>query len=81
MSEQRDLHQRFWVFYSPTYYPAGGLGDVEYTCDTLQQACDWLNEHKHLYHDEISIFDAHLREQVPMREDNLPCAAQNAEPT
>ncbi len=34
--------KRYLVFAGSTYYPAGGWGDFRTSCDTVEEAKDWL---------------------------------------
>ena len=68
MRDDFDLRRRFWVFLITQYYPSGGLGDVAYTADTLQEVRDWLTKGRHRDLGEIDIFDAHLRREVSLEE-------------
>ncbi|AEZ50211.1 hypothetical protein BCPG3_051 [Bacillus phage BCPG3] len=37
-----DLHDRYWLFYTPEYHTRGGLNDIVATTNSINQIIDWL---------------------------------------
>lgn len=54
-----DLKKRYWVFSSPTYYPAGGLDDVVMVTDDLVEATQFTSKdtYRSCFDSDITVRD------------------------
>ena len=49
----QDLQKRYWVFIIMTYYPYGGLADIEFTTNCREAAIEFANEKITEYADHV----------------------------
>lgn len=61
MKIQHDLKKRYWLFDYARYYPSGGMFDLEFTTDSLDEA---LAKCSNDYYDHNHILDTHTGEIV-----------------
>jgi hypothetical protein len=65
-----NLKQRYWIFGIDLYYPCGGLSDVQYTTDSIEDAKKQASfmsgdtPSEEYTYDFVSIFDAIDREYI-----------------
>lgn len=53
----QDLQKRYWVFIIMTYYPYGGLADIEFTTNCREAAIEFANEKITEYADHVQVLD------------------------
>lgn len=67
---ERSLKNRYWVFVIMQYYPNGGLSDIEFTSNSLDECIEFINKDD-TYFASYSIFDADLRDTIEYEKPSL----------